>query len=279
MANTENIALANNIAVVKNYVEDPNNLYGVLRAGLLTAKLDTPNVNFVGASTMSYPVFPLDEAELPNYSKTTGYARLNATLVRRELTVSQDKGYQMAIDAVDLEDSHTTAIQYINSTVKNKEIKNIDAYRLTALKTAAGTSAAITTDALADYDTAAGTLINNEIPLEGSILYCTSTFYNTLKASDRIRRTIDASTGSIQSQVVNIDGVTEVIVVPATRMPASTAFILVQPLAVIAAIKRNKTSVKTDPEDFDGILINRRLVHDCFVLEDRKMGIYVGTSA
>jgi hypothetical protein len=278
--NVENVALANNIALVKNYVDDPNNLYGVLRKGLLTGDLETPFVNFVGASTMSYPVFPLDNTDLPNYSKTNGYERLDATLERKELTVSQDKGYQMAIDAVDLEDSHTTAVAYINNTVRQKEIPNIDKYRLNKLATASGVaSGAVTDDPLADYDKAAASLVDNELPLEGTILYTTTAFYNAIKASDRIKRTAQATDGNLQSTVTSIDGVTKVVVVPATRMPAGKAFILVQPLAVIAGIKRNKSSVKDDPEDFDGILINRRLVHDCFVLEDRVKGIYVGTSA
>lgn len=282
MANVENVPLNNNIALVKNYLDDPNNLYGVLRKSLLTGDLETQFTEFVGASTMSYPVFPMDNTDLPNYDKVNGYERIDATLERKEKAISQDKGYQMAIDAEDLIDSHTTAIAYINNNVRQKEVPNIDKYRLNKLATATGVQKhTLTDDALADYDTSIGLLFDAEIPKEGTIMYVNTTYYNAIKASDRIKRTLDASTsnGQINRDVAMLDGVTKIVQVPTSRMPAGVSFILVQPLAVIAGIKRNKTSVKDDPEDFDGVLINRRLKHDLFVLEDRAAGIVVGKAA
>lgn len=282
MANVENVPLNNNIALVKNYLDDPNNLYGVLRKSLLTGDLETQFTEFIGASTMSYPVFPMDNTDLPNYDKVNGYARIDAQLERKEETISQDKGYQMAIDAEDLIDSHTTAIAYINNNVRQKEVPNIDKYRLNKIATTTGIQEhTLTDDALADYDNSIALLFDAEIPKEGTIMYTNTTYYNSIKASDRIKRTLDASTsnGQINRDVAMLDGVTKIVQVPTSRMPAGVSFILVQPLAVIAGIKRNKTSVKDDPEDFDGVLINRRLKHDLFVLKDRVKGIVVGKAA
>ena len=104
MANVENNALSNTITLVKNYVDDPNNLYGVLRDGLVTGDLETPFISFVGAKTMVYPVFPLNTEDLPDYSGTQGFARVNVNYERKEETVTQDKGYQIAVDRLDLLD-------------------------------------------------------------------------------------------------------------------------------------------------------------------------------
>lgn len=277
--NVENVALNNNIELFKNYVEDPNNTYGVLTGSLVTGDLETSMVEFIGASTMSYPVMPLPSTDLPNYSKTNGYERLNVALERREITVSQDKGYQLAIDALDLIDSHTTAVQFLNHNIRTLEVPSVDKYRLNKLATTATSKAAVTDDPLADYDKGAAALFNAHFPLAGTIMYANTTYYNKLKASDRIKRTLSATDSNLTSTVTMIDGVTKIVMVPLDKMPEGTEFILVSPLAIIAGVKRNKSSVKEDPEDFDGVLVNRRLTHDCFVLEDRVAGIYVGTTA
>ena len=60
-------ALSNNIALVKNYVDDPGNLYAVWRKGALTGDLETPFIQFIGARTMSYPVMPFKTGELDDY--------------------------------------------------------------------------------------------------------------------------------------------------------------------------------------------------------------------
>lgn len=277
--NVENVALANNIELFKNYVEDPNNTYGVLTGDLVTGDLETSMVEFIGASTMSYPVMPLPTGDLPNYSRTSGYERLNVALERKEITVSQDKGYQLAIDALDLIDSHTTAVQFLNHNIRTLEVPSVDKYRLNKLVSTATAKGTVTDDPLADYDVAAAALFNAHFPLAGTIMYSNTTHYNKIKASDRIKRTLSATDGNITSTVQMIDGVTKIVMVPLDKMPTGVDFILVSPLAIIAGIKRDKSSVKTDPEDFDGVLVNRRLVHDCFVLEDRVKGIYVGESA
>ncbi len=285
MATTENIALANTIDKVKNYVDDPNNLYGVLRAGLLTADLDTPFVQFVGASTMSYPVFPKNTTDLPDYSKTGGYTRVNVDYDRKEVTVSQDKGYQIGVDRLDLEDGHLTSIMIINNQVRQMEIPTLDKYRLNKLASASGvTSVEITLgtdDLLKAYDKAVETLTDNELPVSGTILYCTPSFYSALKQNDNVRRTVNVNQndGNVNRNIVMLDDVTKIVQVPTSRMPASTLAILVQPLAVIAGIKRSYSKLIEDPEDFDGILINRRLVHDLLVLEDRNKGVYVFKTA
>ncbi len=284
MPNVENNALANSIDLVKNYVSDPDNLYGVLRAGLLTADLDTPFVEFIGARTASFPSFPLNSADLPDYSSSNGYSRVDVNYKRVEKTVSQDKGYQIAVDQLDLEDGHLTAIAIVNNQVRQMEVPTIDKYRLKALADNAGTTATInlsSSDPFTLYDTAVETLIENEIPKEGTILYCTPDFYSALKQSDSVRRTVNVNTnsGDVNREIITLDGVTKVVEVPSTRMPSNVKFILVQPKAVVAGIKRSYSNVIEHPEDFDGILINRRLVHDLFVLDTRTYGVYVGSIA
>ena len=252
MANVENNALSNTIILVKNYVDDPNNLYGVLRDGLVTGDLETPFISFVGAKTMVYPVFPLNTEDLPDYSGTQGFARVNVNYERKEETVTQDKGYQIAVDRLDLLDGHLNSIMIINNQVRQMEIPTL-------------------------YDEAIQTLKENEIPVTNTILYCTPAFYTALKNSDKVRRAINVqvNNGEVNREVLMLDGVTKIVQVTSKRLPENVNAILVQPLSVIAGIKRSYSRVVEDPEDIDGILINRRLVHDLFVLSDRAKGVYV----
>ncbi len=275
--------ISNAIATIKNYVKDDSNLYSVFRAASLTDDLETPMIHFVGARTMSYPVFPKSTDDMPDYDPATGYKRESATLVRREVTVSQDKGYQNAIDELDLQDSGTTGVAYINNNVRQKDVPTVDRYRLKQLVAGAANSvsaAKATGDtALSLYDGAVKALIDAEFPVEGTVMYVSTDFYNAIKDSTRVIRPITGGETNISRKVEYLDGNTKIVVIPATRMPENTQFILVNPKAVICGTKHSVTKVIEDPEDFDGILINRRLVHDLIVMEDRKEGIYVCTLA
>lgn len=280
-----NPAIENSIALVKKYVDDPNSLYGVFRAASLTTDLETPFVNFVGAKTMSYPVFPLVNDDLEDYDAATGYKRAKTTYERREVTVSQDKGYQIPIDNLDLIDSHTTAVMHINNQVRQKDVPSIDKYRLNKLYTG-GTShtveAATADNILGEYDTAIADLVDHEYPTNGLIMYTTTKVYNCIKNSSQVKRILEVSQkhDDINRTVEYLDGTTKIVVVPATRWPnADCQFILVSPLALICGVKRNVSRVVVDPEDFDGILINRRIVHDLFIQQDRAQGVYVAKTA
>ncbi len=277
-------ALSNNIALVKNYVDDPGNLYAVWRKGALTGDLETPFIQFIGARTMSYPVMPFKTGELDDYDPKTGFKRSNATLERREKTVSQDKGYQMGIDYLDLEDSHTTAVSYINNEVRQKDVPNIDKYRLNVLVTDTNTTKVVTgaitkTNFFEKYDAAVSHFIDNEIPLVGTIMYVSTATYTAAKNSDQIKRFIELKDKNIDRNFEYLDSQTKIVIVPASRFPSNVEFILVQPAALICGFKHSVTRVVSEPEDFDGILINHRVVHDCFVQQDRGKGVYIAQTA
>ncbi len=280
-----NPAIANNIALVKKYVDDPNSLYGVFRAASLTTDLETPFVNFIGAKTMSYPVFPLINDDLEDYDASTGYKRSKTTYERREVTVSQDKGYQIPIDNLDLIDSHTTAVMHINNQVRQKDVPSIDKYRLKKLYTGgtAHTVGAVSADNILQiYDTAIADLVDHEFPTTGLIMFAPTGTYNCIKNSSQVKRILEVSQkhDDINRTVEYLDGTTKIVTIPATRWPnADCAFILVSPLALICGVKRNVSRVVDEPEDFDGILVNRRIVHDCFIQQDRQVGVYVAKTA
>ena len=272
--------MANSIALFKNYVEDNNNSYAVFRRESLTYDLETPFIEFVGASTMSYPVMPFETADLPDYSKETGYSSVDAVLNRKEKTISQDKGYQIKIEATDLIDSHTTAVAFFNNKIRQLDVPSIDKYRLGALTKATGvtkaTAAALTKTTVMDaIDAAVSSFVDNEVPVEGSILYVTTGTYNAIKQSTAEKRIVQNGDNNVDRQVEYLDSMIKIIVVPATRMPAKTNFILVQPKALICGIKYSVSKFIEDPEDFDGVKVNRHIQHDCFVQEDRAKGVYV----
>ena len=174
---------------------------------------------------------------------------------------------------------------HINNKIRQKDVPSIDKYRLTQLFTGGSQHevAAATADNILDlYDAAVADLVNHEYPTSGLIFYTTTNGYNAIKNSSQVKRIISVNqkNGDINREVEYLDSTTKIRVIPSTRWPDATCqFMLVSPLALICGIKRNVNKLVEDPEDFDGILVNRRIVHDCFIQKDRQVGVYVAKTA
>lgn len=285
-------AVANNIAEFKKYVDDPNNAYAVYRDSSLTADLETPMGEFGDNAEFSYPVFPFEDGDIPNYDKANGFTNDAVTYERRTLIFSQDKGYSIPVDYRDLKESHLTAVAIYNNKVRQRDVPSIDKYRFNALVAGTGKSAkgtryeifkegvgTVTADNFFEkYDAAIEKMINAEIPVEGLIMYCPTHTYNACKNSAQVKRIIDLKDKNIDRNVEFIDSTTKIKVIPSVRWPEGVEFILVQPKSIICGTKFENVDFFERSERFSGCLVNKRFVHDCLIQEDRANGVYVGTS-
>lgn len=281
-------AIANNIAMFKKYVDDPSNSYQVFRKNSLTQCLETPMGQFGDNAEFSYPVFPFEDGDVPDYDKKNGFSNDDVTYERKQIIFSQDKGYSIPVDYRDLKESHLTAVAIYNNKLRQRDIPSIDKYRLNALVTGTGISGnarkeilkeatgAVTKDNCFDlYDAGVAKIFDAEIPTTGLVMFCPTATYNSFKKSDQVKRVIDLKDKNIDRDIEYIDSSTRIVQIPTSRWPSGVEFILVQPLSLICGVKFEIVDFFERSERFSGCLVNKRFVHDLKIQEDRANGVYV----
>lgn len=292
--------MANSIALAEKFQPILDEIY---KRESLTARLDAPSkpVEFGGANVVK--VFKTSVVGLGTYSRATGYPAGDVTGTWETLTLAASRGRAFSIDRMDNEESLGMAFGSLaGEFIRTQVAPEVDAYRFAKYAGWSGISttseAALTTAAgvLAAFDVAMTQLDNDEVPADGRILYIASTLYSLLKAS--VSRTLGNET-SADRRLAALDGVT-VIPVPQTRFytqvtldagssssaggfakTASTGrdinFMLIHPTAVLQATKHAALKIFSPEENqsADAWLMQYRLYHDAFVLENHVDGVYL----
>lgn len=292
--------MANSIALAEKFQPILDEIY---KRESLTARLDatTKPVEFGGANVVK--VFKTSVVGLGTYSRATGYPAGDVTGTWETLTLAASRGRAFSIDRMDNEESLGMAFGSLaGEFIRTQVAPEVDAYRFAKYAGWSGISttseAALTTAAgvLAAFDVAMTQLDNDEVPADGRILYIASTLYSLLKAS--VSRTLGNET-SADRRLAALDGVT-VIPVPQTRFytqvtldagssssaggfakTASTGrdinFMLIHPTAVLQATKHAALKIFSPEENqsADAWLMQYRLYHDAFVLENHVDGVYL----
>ncbi len=189
----------------------------------LTAFLERPNTEFIGANTIKRPILSMDGAA--EYSRSDGYVSGSLDVSYGEYTLEFDRGRSFIIDVLDDDESGfnlyaDAAMEY----VRTKEIPEMDATRFSRFSAAANTVVeSDTIDPLSDFDAAQQALDDLEVPDEGRIAFVSNEFYHKLKqdlqSSGRWSMDTmelgDANAGTnINRKIAVIDGVTFVKVPP-----------------------------------------------------------------
>lgn len=297
------MAFSNSIALAENFLPILDEVY---KRESLTSVLDAANsdIRFLGGNKVE--LLKLTVQGLGDYSRNNGYADGAVTAVWEPHTLSQDRGRRFMVDTMDNEETLGMAFgRLAGEFLRSEVIPELDAYRfasLAARATVGNTVAAAitpgTTDVVGAIDLAEATMNDNEVPMEGRILFVSETTYRGLK-KDIVRTTFNAE-GNIERYIETFDGM-RVIRVPAGRFytaidlndgttsgeeaggyaAAATAkainFMIVSPSAVRAVIKHNPVNI-ISPEanqTHDGYLMKYRLYHDIFVLDNKVNGIYL----
>jgi len=77
----------------------------------------------------------------------------------------------------------------------------------------------------------------------------------------------------IRGVIANLDG-TNVIKVPAVRLPEHFGFMLAHPSATVAPTKLADYKIHQDPPGISGDLVEGRIVYDAFALDNKTKAIY-----
>ncbi len=240
--------------------------------------------DFVGVKTVN--VYSVPTAAMHDYTRSgsnrygTPEELENSV---QELTMSQDRSFTFTIDRGNYSDTQMSnaAGMALQRQIREVVVPEIDKYRFAKICANAGTTAtgAITKtnayDVFLDGTTA---LVDNSVPTAGAVAYVSSAFYKLIKLDPAFIKQGDlAQNIAIKGQVGEIDGI-PLVVLPKSYLPAGVEFFVTNKIATTAPVKLSEYKIHDNPPGINGWLVEGRLYHDAFVLDNKKKAIYVHKS-
>lgn len=251
------------------------------KQGALTDSIINNDYDWQGVDTIK--IYSIETVNLSNYSKsgTQRYgvpAELSDSL--QTLTLSQDKAFTFTIDkAYELsQEGNKSAGAALRRELDEIVIPEIDIYRISKLIAGVdtiATGATTKSNAYEQFLTGMENLSDAKVPLNGRIVLVTPSFYKFLKLDDTFIKNSDLGQEiTINGQIGKVDGV-PVVVVPSSYFTGNVNFILTHPSALVAPVKLSEYKVHQNPPGVSGSLVEGRIIHDAFVLNNKKSAIYV----
>lgn len=302
MATTITPEVGNSIALADKYLPKLDELY---KAGAKSTVLDTAESDFRWDGAKAIKVYKLNADGLGDYERNGGFVRGDVDGTWETLSIEIDRGRSFSVDALDNEESAGLAFgRLLGEFERTKVIPEVDAYRfakLAALAGKKGTPTTITSSTnIADLiDAAVAELDNAEVPYEGRILFVSPACYKQLKGN--ITRYTYNGENDVNYNVEMYNDM-RIITVPQARFytaitlnqPTSHSdiggytvagvpinFMIVHPSAVKQVVKHRIPNIfaPAQNQQGDAWLLNYRIYHDCFVLENKADGIFLSASA
>lgn len=281
----------------------------VYKANSRTAILDSTKVEIVNGNTIK--VFKTDMDGLGNYNRNTGFVDGSVTGTWETLTLGKDRGRSFTVDRMDNEETIGMAFGTLASEfIRTKVTPEIDAYTFakiagtTGIDTATAADIAIgTTDVSALIDEAERSMNENEVPVDGRMLFISESAYAGLRS--KVTRTVMNGEGGINKEIESYDGM-RIIRVPQTRFytaitlkdgstsgqtaggytgTATTGykinFMIIHPSAITKVVKHVLPRIFSPDENqkADAWKFDYRVYHDTFVYDNKVKGIYLHKGA
>ena len=248
--------------------------------------LTNQDFDFVGARIVK--IYKISTAEMNDYVRhpVSDYAAsrygtakdLDATTESFEMT--RDRSFTFTIDKLDEDETNQqlTAAKALARQLREVVIPEVDAYTYKTMATKAGNkpdAVALTAENIyTEILKASKALDDEEVPETDRQLVVSPEVYQLMKRCKDI--TMETEIGNdlrIRGVIANLDG-TNVIKVPAVRLPEHFGFMLAHPSATVAPTKLADYKIHQDPPGISGDLVEGRIVYDAFVLDNKKKAIY-----
>mgnify|MGYP000998249210 FL=1 len=248
--------------------------------------LTNQDFDFVGARIVK--IYKISTAEMNDYIRhpVSDYAAsrygtakdLDATTESFEMT--RDRSFTFTIDKLDADETNQqlTAAKALARQLREVVIPEVDAYAYKAMATKAGNkpdAVALTAENIyTEILKASKALDDEEVPETDRQLVVSPEVYQLMKRCKDI--TMETEIGNdlrIRGVIANLDG-TNVIKVPAVRLPEHFGFMLAHPSATVAPTKLADYKIHQDPPGISGDLVEGRIVYDAFVLDNKTKAIY-----
>lgn len=180
--------MPNNIALAKKYVGLLDEVY---KEASKTAILDSDaSLAQAGANANEIVIPKLDMDGLGDYSRNSGYTQGSVTLVNETVKFNYERGRKFQVDEMDNEESQNIAFgRLAGEFMRTKVVPEVDAFRFATYSSIEGISKA--EGALADgaavvaaLRAATSKMDEDEVPMEGRILFITPTLDGMVKDLD-----------------------------------------------------------------------------------------------
>lgn len=201
---------------------------------------------------------------------------------KKDYTVTKDRAFSLTIDRGNNDEQMQTkeSGKVLARQLREVVVPELDIYRLAVWAAAAVANgktaiAAITaSNAYVKFLDAQEALDNALVPMEGRICFCTPKFYNFMKQDTVFVKACDMAQKMVIKGVVGeIDGV-RLIKVPSNYLPAGAAFMILHPGSCVAVKKLNEYKTHVNPPGISGALIEGRIIHDAFILDNKKDAVF-----
>ena len=257
-----------------------------------------PQITFLNAQTIKLP-----RLTLSGYKDHTRTAGFNAGTISNDWEpkkLAHDRDIEFFVDPMDIDETNLAlSVANIQNTFETEQaIPEKDCYNFSKLHTELtnfhgridSTTVLTAQNILAVFDEEMSKMDDAGVPVDGRILYVTSTVNKLLKEADGIQRMITVNSSNTVNRTIHGLDEVEVKMVPSGRMKtkynftngcvvAADAdqinFILVHPSCVVARDKYAYISLftpGTDSRTADGYLYQNRNYWDLFMIERKVAG-------
>lgn len=250
-----------------------------------TEGLFNERYNWTGVKTLQ--IYTVQSPDLNDYnaSAEAGVNRFGPMTelgdTMQELSVEDDKAFNAAIDKGNNTSQMMikSASTILKQTTEEKIIPYVDRYRLAKLAQGAGGkkySVTLTDENVVTEIFAAGVAMSNAgVPKSGRVLFMGESAAMKLKLAGVLYNSEIAAHDAIVNGAVGIIDGNQLRIVPDDYMPAGVNFMIVRKGCAVAPVKVETYRVIEDDATVDGSVVQGRILHDCFVIDALKTGIYV----
>lgn len=245
------------------------------------------DMEFVGVKTVK--VSSIATVPMNDYNRTAANNRYGAPTelqdTDQELTMTQDRAYSTTIDKGNnmeqqmIKKAGAAARRQLDEVVTPE----IDTYRLSKWAEGAGTTKTITaptkTTVFGLIMDAMVVMDNELVPKTNRTLYVGSKTYSALLQSSEFLSLEKTGNKAVsQGEIGQVLGMT-VKYVPDSYLPAGVQFMVVHKGSAISPVKLHEYKIHVDPPGLSGHLVEGRYIYDAFVLDAKKMGVYVAKTS
>lgn len=297
--------MANNIELALKYLPLLDEVY---KTSSLTSIMDNTAIKILDGNAVK--VFMIEMQGLGNYDRNNGFINGDVNGTWQTLLLEIDRGRSFQVDRMDNEETLDQAFgRLVGEFIRTQVVPETDAYRFAkyanasgVLQATAGTLSA--NDIVPAIDAASAEMDDNEVPMEGRILFLTPTNYNYIKQSGAISRFATMTDSRLNREFEVFDRM-RVIRVPQSRFyteielldgktsgeenggyakaaaGADINFMIIHPTAVTQVKKHVVPRIFSPDENqqADAWKFDYRFYHDAFVYENKTKGIYVHPKA
>lgn len=248
------------------------------------------NTDYEWEGVASINVYNVDTVPLNDYQKSGANRYGNAdelgdTKTKYDLTT--DKSFTFTIDkfyktaqAKAKQAGKALARELDEVVIPFKDMQRLAVWNDAAVATGQVINATLSkTNAYATFLDMQEVLDDNKVPLENRVFYVTSAFHKYIKQDDSFIKAGDLSQKMlVKNQVGEIDGV-RVVKVPKSYFSEGVAGILVYTKSTMSPSKLHDYRIHSNPPGISGDLVEGRIMLDTFVLEAKKKGVVVLSTA